>query len=141
MKDEEKFLGLKERAIRENEEKYGREVRERYGDEAADASNARLSAMTQDGWRAQEELSLRVIDALKAAMQTGDPAGPRAREACVLHRQWLCLFWQDGAYSKESHRAMGEMYVADPRFAAYYNERAGEGAAVFLRDALNEYTK
>lgn len=31
---------------------------------------------------------------------------------------------------------LAEGYVADPRFTAYYDGSAGEGATAFLRDAL-----
>jgi ribonucleotide reductase alpha subunit len=37
--------------------------------------------------------------------------------------------------SKEMHRNLGEMYVADPRFTAYYDAHA-EGLAVWLHDAI-----
>lgn len=34
------------------------------------------------------------------------------------------------------HRALGDMYVADPRFAAHYEERAA-GLSAYLRDAIS----
>jgi len=34
---------------------------------------------------------------------------------------------------------LAEMYVADERFAQYYNDRAGTGAATALRDAIVRY--
>ena len=37
--------------------------------------------------------------------------------------------------SKEMHTNLGEMYVADPRFTAYYDQHA-EGLAVWFRDAI-----
>ena len=36
---------------------------------------------------------------------------------------------------------MAEMYVADERFTAYYDNQAGQGAAQFLRDAIAAYAK
>ena len=45
MSDEEKFEGFKRDLIKENEEKYGREVRKAYGRDAVDASNERLAGM------------------------------------------------------------------------------------------------
>jgi hypothetical protein len=41
-------------------------------------------------------------------------------------------------YSPQAHKALGEMYVADERFTAYYDKIA-VGATEFLRDALNVY--
>ena len=55
-----------------------------------------------------------------------------------LHRQWLCRVWPDGTYTKDAHRMMGEMYVGDERFRAYY-EAIVPGCAAFFRDALNLY--
>jgi len=37
--------------------------------------------------------------------------------------------------SREMHRGLGEMYVADPRFSEVY-ERVGPGLARYLRDAI-----
>ena len=136
MSDEEKFEGFKRDLIKENEEKYGREVRKAYGEDAVDASNERLAGMSREEWNRQEELSKEILETLKAAMEDGSPAGETAQKACDLHRQWLCMFWGDGAYSREAHREMGEMYAADERFKAYY-DKVQDGAAEFLRDALN----
>ena len=138
MSDKEKFEGFKRDLIKENEEKYGREVREAYGEDAVEASNRRLAGMSQEDWTKQEELSREILNTLKAAMEIGDPAGELAQKACGLHRQWLCMFWGDGAYTREAHRGMGEMYVADQRFKAYY-DKVQDGAAEFFRDALNIY--
>lgn len=138
MSDKEKFEGFKRDLIKENEEKYGREVREAYGEEAVEASNRKLAGMSKEEWKKQEDLSGEIMETLKAAMAEGDPAGKIAQKACDLHRQWLCMFWSDSAYSREAHRGMGEMYAADERFKAYY-DRIQDGAAEFLRDALNIY--
>lgn len=138
MSDKEKFEGFKRDLIKENEEKYGREVREAYGEEAVEASNRKLAGMSQEEWKKQENLSREIKETLKAAMAEKDPAGKTAQKACDLHRQWLCMFWGDGVYSKEAHRGMGEMYAADVRFKAYYDQ-IQDGAAVFFRDALNIY--
>ncbi len=42
------FKALKRQAIEENERVYGREARERYGDDAVDAANERLSSLSRD---------------------------------------------------------------------------------------------
>ena len=51
MKDEEKFEAFKQGLVEENERKHGAEVRERWGDEAADASNAKVMGMNEDQWK------------------------------------------------------------------------------------------
>ena len=138
MTDKEKFEGFKKALISDNEKTYGKEVRAKYGDKAADASNAKLAGMSEEQWKMQKELEERFSETLKNAIKTGDPAGELAQKACDEHRQWLSLFWKDGDYSKEAHRGLSEMYVADERFKAYY-EKIAEGAAEFLRDAIKTY--
>ena len=47
MQDKDRFRGFKEKLIKENEEKYGQEARERWGDKAVDASNAKLMNLSE----------------------------------------------------------------------------------------------
>ena len=133
MTDEEKFEGFKEKLISDNEEKYGGEIREKYGDEAVGRSNAKLKNMTKEQYGELETLTQELNNALKAAFAQGDPGSELAQKACELHKQWLSFYWDH--YSKEAHRGVAQMYVDDPRFTAYYDAIA-PGCAVFLRDAV-----
>lgn len=136
MTDEERFEGMKARAIAENEERYGAEVRRRHGDAAMDAANERMAGMSQEEWSDAKALEAAILEQLTAAKATGDPTGEAARKLCAMHARWLQMHWGEGAYSPAAHAALAEGYVADPRFTAYYDEAAGEGATAFLRDAL-----
>lgn len=136
MSDKEKFEGFKQSMVDENTRKYGKEVIEKYGEDAFNSSNAKFMNMSREDYEYVEQLSKKINETLLAAMRTGDPSGELAKKTCELHREWLCKFWADGAYSKEAHKGLGEMYVADERFKAYYDKIAN-GAAEFLRDALN----
>ena len=138
MSDMEKFEGFKQTLVDENEQKYGAEIREKYGDNAVDKSNAHIKGLTQEQYDESERLSFAIEEALKTAMSIGDPAGEQAQKACDLHRQWLCIFYP--GYTKEYHMGMGEMYVADERFKAHY-EKIAPGCAEFLRDAINIYCR
>ncbi len=137
MTDKEKFKGFKQKMIEENELRYGKEARERYGDEAVDASYKKLKSMTQEDYAALERLTNELNETIKKAFETGDPAGELAQKACELHKQWLLYFWD--SYSKEAHMALVQMYVDDERFTAYYDKIA-PGCAAFLRDAMRIYT-
>lgn len=137
MSDKEKFEGFKKKMIEDNEEQYGKEIREKYGDETVDKSNAKLMNMTQEEHEAVTKLAEEVNSTLAQAMETGDPAGELAQKAADLHKQWITFYWSE--YSKEAHAGLGEMYVADERFKAYY-DKIRPGAAEFLRDAINIYT-
>jgi len=136
MSDKEKFEGFKQTLIDENERQYGAEIRKKYGDTAVNESNAHIKGLTQEQYDESERLSLALEEALKAALDTNDPAGEQAQKACNLHRQWLCIFYP--SYSKEYHMGIGEMYVADEQFKAHYDKIA-PGCAEFLRNAINIY--
>lgn len=133
MSDKEKFEGFKQKLIEDNEAKYGKEAREKYGDDTVNRSNKRLKGMTQAQYEAHEALTNQLNETLKAAFEQGDPTSELAQKACELHKQWLCFFWDK--YSKEAHIGITQMYVDDPRFTAYYDKIA-PGCAVFLRDAV-----
>lgn len=137
MADQEKFEGFKKKLIEDNEAKYGKEIREKYGDEAVNASNQKIKGMTQEQFDEVNRLREEVNETLYAAFKTGDPAGELAQKAADLHRRWLCYYWE--RYSKEAHAGVAQMYVDDPRFTAYYDEKQ-PGAAAFLRDAIFIYT-
>lgn len=138
MNDQEKFEGFKQKLIDENERKYGEEIRNKYGDDAVASSNARLMGMNAEDLATAEQLSAQIQDVLKEAIAIGDPSCEPARRASELHKKWICLYWKEGTYSSEAHKALAEMYVADERFRAYYDNIA-EGAAVFLRNAIYAY--
>lgn len=138
MSDAQKFEAFKKDMIDQNEEKYGEEVRERWGNDAADASNAKVMGMSQEQYVLSQELEAQMKEALLVGMAEGDPTCATAQCAADLHRQWLCLFWKDGMYSKQAHVGLAEGYVADERFKAYY-EAIAPGATEFLRDAIRVY--
>lgn len=137
MSDQEKFEGFKSKMIEENEAKYGQEIREKYGEETVEKSNQKFMNMTEEEYKEFQRLGQEVLDTLYAAHQTGDPAGELAQKTADLHRQWLSFTWNQ--YSKEAHAGLAQMYVDDPRFTAYYDEKQ-PGAAEFLRDAVFIYT-
>lgn len=137
MTDQERFAGFKRKLIDDNEKNYGKEIREKYGDEAVDKSNKKMEGITREEYDAVTKLGNDVLDTLYAAFKTGDPAGELAQKAADLHRRWLSFYWD--SYSKEAHVGVTQMYVDDERFKAYYDVKQ-PGAAEFLRDAVLIYT-
>ncbi|MCL1798148.1 MAG: TipAS antibiotic-recognition domain-containing protein [Eggerthellaceae bacterium] len=138
MTGQEGFEDFKQKLVDENEQKYGKEARAKYGDAAVDESNARVRGLTKEQYDKGEQLRIGVEEALQAAFEAGDPAGELAQRACDLHRQWLCVY--NPEYSKEYHRGLGEMYVADERFRANYDKLA-PGCTEFFRDAINIFCR
>lgn len=137
MSDKEKFEGFKQKMIDQNEKKYGKEIRENYGDEQVERSNQKIKGMTKEQYAEIEKLSADIMVTLKEAFAAGDPAGELAQKAADLHRQWLSFFWD--SYTKEAHAGVAQMYVDDERFTAYYDKEQ-PGTAAFLRDAVLIYT-
>lgn len=137
MSDKEKFEGFKKQLVEDNENKFGKEIREKYGEEAVKRSNKQFNNMTEEQYRELEKLGNSVIENLKKAMETNDPAGESAQKTAELHKRWITFCW--GSYDKEAHANLAQMYVDDDRFKAYY-DKAQNGAAEFLRDAIWIYT-
>ena len=138
MKDTEKFKGLKEKTLKTNEEKYGKEIREKYGDEVVEESNRKFRGQSQEVYEKAERLAQEILEKLYAVMEVKDPGSREAQEVAALHKEWISLYWP--TYTKEAHRGLAQMYVEDDRFRAYYDKEK-EGAAEFLRDIINIFTK
>lgn len=137
MSNKEKFKGFKEKIIADNEKKYGKEIRNKYGDDKINKSNEKLRGMTQDKYDEVIKLEEDVKEALKIAFEEGNPAGELAQKLAELHRKWLSCYWI--SYSKEAHAGLARMYVDDERFTAYYDKEQ-PGSAKFLRDSILIYT-
>ena len=133
MSDREKFEGFKKEMVDENERKYGKEVRAKYGDETINRSNEKIMGMSKEEHERNDAFAGEVIKTLLEAMETGDPAGPLAQKAANLHKEWLAGYWEH--YSAEAHAGLARMYVDDERFREYYDKHR-QGAAEFLRDAI-----
>lgn len=137
MTDKEKFEGFKQKLIDENEKKYGREIREKYGEETVKRSNTHLKNMSKEDYETMNNLADQILKTLAEAFKTGDPASPLAQKTADMHKQWITYCW--GQYNKEAHANLAQMYVEDERFTAYYDKEQ-PGLAVFLRDAIRIYT-
>ncbi|MGG7620381.1 MerR family transcriptional regulator [Robertmurraya sp. GLU-23] len=138
MTNKEKFEGFKQNLLAENEKKYGKEIRDKYGKETVEQSNAKLMNLSEEDYQKVTALEQHIRDVLSQALTSGDPSGPLAQQAAELHKEWLCYFWPK--YSKEAHAGLAQMYVDDERFTAYYDKEQ-PGTAEFLRDAIAIYTK
>lgn len=138
MKNENEFEDLKQRALSENEDTYGEEVRQKYGDSAVKKANEKFKSMTSQQYMDAAELSEAINQALAEAVASGDAMGEAARRCCALHQEWLNYFWPAGMYSPEAHLALAQTYCADERFKQYY-EAIAPGGAEFLYEALKAY--
>jgi DNA-binding transcriptional MerR regulator len=137
MSSKEKFKGFKKKLIHENEVKYGKEIREKYGEDTINKSNAKLLNMTGEEFNEASKTEEKLKDVLRDAFKVGDPSSSKAQEAAMLHKKWLEFYWPE--YSREAHAGLARMYVEDERFRSYY-DKDEPGTAEFLRDAVFIYT-
>lgn len=137
MSNKEKFEGFKKNVIEGNEKKYGKEIREKYGNNTIEKSNAKMMNMTQKQYDEVTKLAELLNTTLAEAFKNGDPASEIAQGAADLHKKWISYYWSE--YSKEAHAGLVQMYVDDERFTAYY-DKDQPGTAAFLRDAVLIYT-
>ena len=133
MQNSIQFEELKQTIVQENEALYGEELRHLYGDEQIAQSNAKIQGMTPAQYQQAQALSAQLEATLQQALLEGDPSGTLAQKAFALHKQWLCYHWP--SYSKQAHKGLAALYLADERFTAYYDAIA-PGAAQFLHDAI-----
>lgn len=137
MTDQEKFEGLKERIIRENEETYGQEIHKKYGDEKVEDSRKKFQGLSEEQYRKMNALTEELLILLEKAVREGEnPAGALGEKIASMHREWLSYTWP--SYSRKAHQGLVEMYVQDERFRAYYDRRI-PGCAKFLRDAVKNH--
>lgn len=134
MQEKERFECFKQRIVQENEAVYGKELREKYGDEEMDAANRKLLSMTEADYECFQNLKGEVEKALQeAVLAKEDPKGEAGRRVVLLHKEWLSMTWKE--YSENAHRELANLYVMDERFKAYY-DREVEGCAAFLQEAV-----
>jgi MerR family transcriptional regulator, thiopeptide resistance regulator len=114
---------------------YEHEARERWGDtEAYRESARRTQSYGEAEWSEIRGESSEVVDGLAALMRAGEPAeGAAARVLAERHREHLSRWFYP--CSAQMHRDLGEMYVADDRFAQVYESEA-PGLAAYFRDAI-----
>lgn len=134
MSDQEKFEGFKKELVEKNEQKYGKEVGEKYGDEVVDQSNAKMMGLTEEQYTRMQELGEKINLLLEEAVKNHEYVEDEIGEqVALLHKEWLGYTWQ--TYSAQAHRGLVQMYVLAERFKAYYDKNV-EGCAEFLKQAV-----
>ena len=121
---------------------YKEEVEQRWGQDAYAASDRWWRGMTAEeraGW--QQRQKQLAADWAAAAARGVDPASEEAQTLAQRHWEWLAEIPGTPGHGAGGPPAayltgLGDMYVADPRFAANYG---GTEGATFVRDALRAY--
>ncbi|MFF3394650.1 MerR family transcriptional regulator [Streptomyces sp. NPDC002669] len=116
-------------------EAHAEEAERRWGGTDLYAESQRRAARyTKDDWKRMQAEVAEWTAAYDALMEAGEPAtGERAMELAEAHRRHIGKWFYE--CSAEMHRGLGEMYVSDERFRAYYDSMR-PGLAEHLRDAI-----
>ncbi|WP_352400011.1 TipAS antibiotic-recognition domain-containing protein [Anaerotignum sp.] len=134
MSDKERFEIFKENMLQKNEDKYGQEVRTKYGDTSMEQANEKIRDMTAADYQRFQKLGDEILLCLKEAVTQGiSPKSEEGKRIVLLHKEWLGMTWK--TYSKQAHEGLAQIYVLDQRFMTYY-DREVPGCAKFLRNAV-----
>ena len=139
MRDKERFEALKEKMVRENEEGFGEEARQKYGADQVNGANRKMMNLTQAQFLRWQELDEEILQRLEAGVKAAIPAdSEEAGKIAMLHKEWLSLSVPN--YSAQMHRGIAAIYLADERFTAYY-DRNVDGCAQLLHDAVQHWIR
>lgn len=139
MTDQEQFEIFKQQKIAANEAQFGAEIRTKYSKEEIDQTNRQYANLTAAQFHDMQVTENNLISLLKQATTQHNVTTEQAQTIYQLHRHWLSYTWP--TYSAEAHRGLVELYLADQRFANYYDQQAGIGATQILHDSIVQFTQ
>lgn len=115
---------------------YAQEAQERWGDTPQWAqSQERAKKYTREDWDRIKAEGDAVMVAFAAAKRSGEPATSQAAmDAADEHHAQIERWFYDCPWAL--HRGLGDMFVADPRFAKTY-EDVEPGLSAYVRDAIH----
>lgn len=125
--DDELYAGLNE----EQRERYPREARAAYGEDAVEKTEQRIRALSKREWEDHQAEGGRVTVALAELIES-DPSDRQVQALIARHHAWI-----EGFYPADAalYRGLGEMYTTHPEFRAFY-EKIKPGLAEFMQAAM-----
>ncbi|MGI5525677.1 MerR family transcriptional regulator [Micromonospora sp. CA-259024] len=117
-------------------EEHQAEAEQRWGDtDAYRESNRRVARYSKEDWlrnkAENEDWGRRMV----VVLASGAPAdSPEAMELAEEHRQLISRWFYECSY--EMQTGLADMYLADERFTAYY-ENIAPGLAAYLNEAIH----
>lgn len=116
---------------------YKEEVEQRWGADAYARSDRWWRGLGAEGQAAFRAEAGAITTALATAHAAGAPVDdPEVQALIARHYAWVRAGWGGKAPSADAFVGLGEMYVADPRFAKHYG---GPEGATYVRDAMRVY--
>ncbi len=117
---------------------YEEEVTQRWSREAYQQGDRWWRSLSGEERKAFQQQQHDIAADFGAASQSGKtPDSVEVQAIAHRHVQWLAITCTP---TREYVTGLGEMYVADPRFTATYDQH-GPGTAVLIRDALAVYAE
>ncbi|MFD7847415.1 MerR family transcriptional regulator [Nocardia sp. NPDC059764] len=121
--------------------RYKDEVIERWGKQAWDSGNQWWNAMSDAEKKAFQQVHLDIAADYGRAHAAGLPVDSDEVQAIVQrHHDWLGASPSGGPVTAQYFNGLGDMYVADPRFAKNYDKH-GDGTAEYVRDAIRVFSE
>ena len=115
------------------------EVTERWGADAYATSDRWWRQLGSDGQAAFRAEDAAITAALADARAAATPVDDATVQALAArHYAWASASWGGVAMSAEAYLGLGDMYVADERFAQHYG---GREAAQYLLEAMRVYAR
>lgn len=138
MSKEALFDGLEPEQILKDQEQYEQEVQERWGKtEAYRISKKRTARYQKEDWARIQKAAGENLAELVACHAAGVAVeDPRMMAVCDTARAQISEFYYP--CSLEIFAGLGQMYVADERFTAFYNQQA-DGLAEYYSRAIAHY--
>lgn len=120
-----------------DQSQYEHEVTERWGADAWRRGQDWWKGMSDADKRVFQQEHVDIAEGYAAARAAGEPVDSERVQALVdRHYRWVGAGWQSREPELEAFLGLGDMYVADERFAANYG--GAEGAA-YVRDAMRAF--
>ncbi|WEV50586.1 MerR family transcriptional regulator [Lactobacillus sp. ESL0731] len=130
MTDTEKFAGLKETLLQENEANYGDELRQKYGEHTYEAAQEKFTKISESSYRGLVNNETKLIQNLHTVLLNPEKEAELKESIFAEHQAWLKQLLPQ--YSTKIHLGIIQLYQCDSRFSAYYDKRAGAGATDLL---------
>jgi DNA-binding transcriptional MerR regulator len=131
MNDDQIYAGLSKQQI----EEYKKEAKDRWGEtDAYKQSMERVKSWTKNDWDEIKSESAAIYQAIADNMDKGIES-KEIQEQIAKHHNHINRFYD---CSLEIYQGLGNMYVADPRFTAFY-EKIKPGMAQFMHEAMDFY--
>lgn len=131
MNDQELYDGFSQ----EESEAYAKEAKERWGNtDAYKQSQERVKKLSKDDWQRIRKAGDELMKAIVANMDK-KPESKEVQELIAQHYDGLRTFYEPNL---ELYRGLADMYVADHRFAAYF-EKYHKDLPLFMKKAMHAF--